>query len=293
MTPAVSVVMAAYNGAGHVAEAVRSILEQDMADLELIVVDDGSTDGTAEIVAAVADPRLRLVRGPCNQGIAAAANIGLALARGAFVARMDSDDVAVPDRLSAQLAFMERHPEVDVCGGGMEIFGDIAQVVGVPVADADIKANFLAARGNIFNPTAFFRRDLVDRDRLRYDPNLPGAEDLAFWIAAMRAGARFANLDRTLVRYRWHGANVSASGVVGRAVRRIRPALVRDFFPQLTGYQAAALAALLAEARPLPAGVADAVAAALRPIPTIFGESRRRLAQIVQAQADKLAVPAA
>src|SRR5262245_39958720 len=114
--PLVSVVMPAYNGERFVVEAVRSILAQTFRDFELIVVDDGSTDRTAELVAAEQsrDPRVVVHRQPSNQGFRIALNAGCALARGELIARMDADDVSLPERFERQVAFLRAHPEVGV-----------------------------------------------------------------------------------------------------------------------------------------------------------------------------------
>jgi glycosyltransferase involved in cell wall biosynthesis len=120
--PLVSVLLPAYNAAACLGGAVASILGQDYPSWELLVVDDGSSDGTAgaALAAAAGDPRVRVVRRP-HTGIVGALNAGLALARGSVVARMDADDRATPDRLGAQLALLEARPDVGVAGppGGM------------------------------------------------------------------------------------------------------------------------------------------------------------------------------
>src|SRR6185312_555318 len=110
--PLVSVVMPLYNARPYVAQAVRSVLDQTCADFELIVIDDGSTDASAEAVeqAAGNDPRLHLIRQP-NAGVSAAANRGTELARGEFMARVDADDICLPSRLEKQLEFLRNHPD--------------------------------------------------------------------------------------------------------------------------------------------------------------------------------------
>src|SRR4051812_27448620 len=112
--PLVSVVMTVYNGERFVVEAVRSILAQTLRDFECIVVDDGSTDATAELLAIeqTGDPRLVVHRLPSNMGFRTALNTGCRLARGALVARMDADDVSVPNRLERQVSFLQEHPHV-------------------------------------------------------------------------------------------------------------------------------------------------------------------------------------
>src|SRR5262249_42501399 len=118
-------VMPVYNRERFVREAIDSVLAQTFADFELVVVDDGSTDGTAGVVGAIEDPRLRWVARP-HRGVAATMNAGLREARGRYVARLDSDDVWLPDMVETQVAVLEARPDVDVVyarGQGMEVDG--------------------------------------------------------------------------------------------------------------------------------------------------------------------------
>lgn len=118
LAPRVSVILPCYNGEAFLREAVQSILDQTLRDFELIVVDDGSTDRSAEILAGLApqDPRLRVVS-QANGGIVAALNAGIARSRGAYIARMDADDISFPDRLAFQADYLDRHPETVLVGG--------------------------------------------------------------------------------------------------------------------------------------------------------------------------------
>src|SRR3712207_3671984 len=111
-SPKVTVLMAVYNGEAYLREAVDRILGQTFTDLEFLVVSDGSTDGSAEILRSYADPRLRVVENERNLKLIASLNRGLELARGEYVARMDADDVSLPDRLAKQVAYLEARPEV-------------------------------------------------------------------------------------------------------------------------------------------------------------------------------------
>ena len=118
--PQVTVLMTVHNGERYLAEAIDSVLAQSVAELELIVVDDVSTDGTAAILAACAsrDPRVRVLHNDTNIGPYPSANRGLELARADVIARMDADDVSEPDRLARQLAFLECNPRCLLVGSG-------------------------------------------------------------------------------------------------------------------------------------------------------------------------------
>jgi len=133
--------MGCYNSEKSVGEAVDSILAQTFRDFEFIVVDDGSTDRTPEILAAYTDPRLVRVMLPSNQGLAIALNRGLAVAQGEYVARMDADDVSVPERLAKQVAHMDAHPEIGVLGGFVQRLDELGRTKGKvdpPTAHAEI-----------------------------------------------------------------------------------------------------------------------------------------------------------
>ena len=120
----VSVVIPAHNVAPYIEQALRSILPQSLWDFEILLVDDGSTDDTAAIVAGMTDPRIRLIQQQ-KTGIVGALNHGLDLAMGSLIARLDGDDVMTPGRLAAQVAFLESHPEALACGTDYELFGDM------------------------------------------------------------------------------------------------------------------------------------------------------------------------
>jgi len=122
MAPAVSVVMSVLNGERFVAEAVRSILSQTLRDFEFIIINDGSTDGTASILDSYVgtDPRVQVYHQE-NRGMVESLNRGCGLARGKYIARMDADDIAFPDRLERQVAYLESHPEIAILGGAFEV----------------------------------------------------------------------------------------------------------------------------------------------------------------------------
>jgi glycosyltransferase involved in cell wall biosynthesis len=127
----VTVAMSAYNASETIGLAIRSILAQTYQDWELIVVDDGSTDRTAEIISGMMNPRIRLIREPTgNRGLASRLNQCVRLARGQYVARMDADDVAYPRRLERQVRFLEEHRDIDLLGTGAVIFKGDGEIIG-------------------------------------------------------------------------------------------------------------------------------------------------------------------
>jgi glycosyltransferase involved in cell wall biosynthesis len=160
MKPVVSVVMPVLNAAPYLAAAIESILDQSFADLELIVVDDGSDDGSPEIAADYARRdrrvhRIALLRDLQTTSGARASNAGIAIAQGDYIARMDADDIAVPDRLALQLELMNRR-QLDVCGGRAVMFGDREGEIWYPESQAGIRHE-LVFRSGLPNATMLAR----------------------------------------------------------------------------------------------------------------------------------------
>lgn len=207
--PLVSVVMTTYNAAPYLPASLASLQRQTCDDFELVVVDDGSTDGSGPLLERVAraDRRVRLHRGP-HRGLAAARNAGLDAAAGRYVAIADADDVYLPRRLADQVAFLEANPDVDVCGSAARLFGTTTGTRRFPADDARIRA-LLLFEPSLVDPSTMARRAVLAREGLRYDPSFAIAVDYDLWLRA--AGrARFANLPQVLVRYRQHPAQLTS-----------------------------------------------------------------------------------
>ena len=199
--PRVSVVMPVFNAASVVADAVDSVLQQSFGDVELIVVDDGSTDGTASVLARFDDPRLRVVALPANAGIAVALNHGMSLATGDLLARMDGDDIARGDRLERQVAAMDADPSIGVSGSWVQALGRPGLVFRQPLTDAAIRAR-LQFGSAMFHPTVMVRRSVL-ADAFEYDPAWVPVEDYELWTRLARnPSVRFMNLPETLLEYR-------------------------------------------------------------------------------------------
>ncbi len=129
-SPLISIGMPVFNAEKTIRQAIRSILLQTFSDWELLIVDDGSTDGTVAAVREFCDERIRVIGNDTNRGIAARLNSAVALSRGEYFARMDGDDICYPRRLEGQLEYIQAHPEVDLTGAWMLVFGRQGQPVG-------------------------------------------------------------------------------------------------------------------------------------------------------------------
>lgn len=208
--PEITVLMPVHNGEPHVREAAASILNQTFRDFEFLVVDDASDDRTVEILESFGDPRLRLLKSRERLRFSGALNFGLEHARGALIARMDADDIALPDRLACQRAFMQAHPDIGLSGGLATAFGlRRGAYFRPPMTHAEIQA-YLLFDSPFVHPTVMMRRELLEQHGLRFDPAFCPADDYELWSRATRLFP-VANLDRVVLRYRVHGASLTGT----------------------------------------------------------------------------------
>lgn len=203
-SPRISCVLAVSNGETYLPESIQSIQAQTFHDWELIVVDDGSTDRTPQILDHFqrADARIRVYR-RSRQGLVASLNQGIMAASGEYIARMDADDVSMPERFAMQLEHMDRHHDIGVCGSWIETFGmESCDVVEYPVDDSTIRCQLLFS-SSLAHPATMFRRSLILNHHLFYDERAVHAEDYDLWVRASQH-TRFANVQAILLRYRIH-----------------------------------------------------------------------------------------
>ena len=206
--PRVSVIVATYNRDMMIGEAIKSVLEQKMTDFELLVVDDGSTDRTVEVVESIRDPRLRLIRHERNRGIPSARNSGLEAASGQYIAWLDSDDLARPDRLGVQADFLDRNPAIAMVGsraGSIRANGRRSWRSGSKPARHEQIAAMLLFRSAMLQSSIMGRSDLLKLYPYRLDFLV--AQDLDMFIRFTR-DHRVANLPRTLVDRLFHSGQV-------------------------------------------------------------------------------------
>ena len=209
MSPLVTVLMPVHNGAAHLAAAMDSILSQTFRDFEFLIVDDASTDTSAAIVGGYTDPRIRLIPSRERLKLSGALNLGLDQACGTYIARMDADDISLPDRLAVQVRHMEQHPDLGLCGGWIRYFGAHGEVLRRPTTHETIRA--YALLDNPFaHPTVMLRRDLLERHALRFNSDYFPTEDFELWTRAMLLFP-VANIPRVLLRYRAHDASLTGS----------------------------------------------------------------------------------
>lgn len=202
--PKISVIMPVYNGEKYLAEAINSILTQTFTDFEFIIINDASTDSTAQIINGFAkkDSRIRILTNKINLKIAATLNKGLNIAKGQYIARMDADDISLPHRLNLQVSFMDKHPEVGVCGSWLTIH-ETNKIWRPPQYNEQIKA-MLLFESCLYHPTIIARKtNIIDVGK--YSDEMFHAQDYDLWIKLLISGdIKFANIAESLLRYRFH-----------------------------------------------------------------------------------------
>lgn len=204
-SPAVSVVLPVFNGGPLLRRAVQSILTQSFQQFELILIDDASADQTADICAGFAecDPRVRYVRHEQNLGVAATLNEGLQLSRAPYVARMDADDEALPERLRVQVEFMDSQPRVSVAGSFVYHMGSrprFDHLIELPTSVEEVHRT-LPKYNCIYHPSTVLRRSVINALG-GYRVEFVNAEDYDLWLRVSRTGA-ICNIREPLLRYRF------------------------------------------------------------------------------------------
>jgi glycosyltransferase involved in cell wall biosynthesis len=206
-TPLISVIMPVYNGEKYIRETIDSVLNQTYRNFEFIIVDDGSTDSTRQIVSSYDDKRIVPLSLPRNQGVCNARNQGTGIAKGEYIAFCDADDLYGPNRLQTQLDFLTANPSVDVCGSYFIVFENGQEIlVKHPLHDQQIKEHFFT--GNCIGQPSVMGKASVFR-QYQYNPELQASEDYELWARMAMGGIVFANLPYALVKYRLHPAQAS------------------------------------------------------------------------------------
>lgn len=210
-TPLVSVLMSVYNGERFLHEAIESIQRQTLEELEFIIIEDGSTDGSGEIIDAyaAADHRIRIIRNNANLGLTRSLNLGLRAATGTYLARQDADDVSIPSRLREQATFLDRHKDFVIVGSACQLIDEGGNSISIrryPGDDLAIRWKMLF--DNPFaHSSVMIRRDTLCTHGLMYDERRRFAQDFDLWSRLLQFG-RGANSLSPLIEYRLHQGSV-------------------------------------------------------------------------------------
>lgn len=202
--------MPVFNGGKYVRQAIESILAQVFRDFEFIIVNDGSTDDSLAVIRSCKDYRTVLVE-RSHQGLIASLNAGLAIAKGEYIARMDSDDISLPTRIEKQVHFLDHHKDVGIVGTACQIIDDEGRELELqkwPCSDVEIRWSLLLT-SPFAHPTVIFRRALLEK-KAPYDSEYKSAEDYDLW-ARLLNDTRGANLSKPLMKYRRHTSSITAN----------------------------------------------------------------------------------
>ena len=203
----VSVIMATFNEPKQfIEESISSILNQTYRNLELLIADDSTSKETINVIDDFAskDNRVHVIRKEKRMGFVCALNIALLQARGEYIARMDGDDVALPERFAKQVAYLQNHRNIDVLGGAMNILNENSEVTSIrhyPAGGLKLLC-WMSLRDPVGHPSIMFRRKIVDKGLLYDETMNKGCEDTEFWFRLRNNGHKIANLQEPLINYR-------------------------------------------------------------------------------------------
>lgn len=203
--PLVSVILPVFNAKDYIKEAIQSILDQSYENFELIIINDGSSDGTLDVILSFKSDKIKLISRE-NKGLVYSLNEGIKISQGKYIARMDADDISIHSRLSEQVKFMQEHENVGICGSFVERFegegSHYNEVVWkLPSEDADLRVRLLF--GVPFaHPSIMMRKDIILKYNLYYNEIYKNAEDYKLWVDFSRY-TKFANIQKVLLRYRY------------------------------------------------------------------------------------------
>ena len=236
-TPSISVVMPTYNTPlAFLKEAINSILKQTFRDFEFIILDDCSTDDSVAYLHSLTDERIRIIRNVENLGITKTLNVGLRAARGKYIARMDSDDVSLPERFEKQFAYMESHPNVVMCGSRIEKIG-VESGYGVSaIQDMELyRTRMVFCYPGPMHPTIFLRRETMEKNQIFYDESLIYTQDYGLYADIVRYGDVYFSPE-VLLRYRTHSGQVSTTKreTQIRCAKAVQRKLLRQLLDDLT-----------------------------------------------------------
>ena len=252
-----AVILPAYNAEAYLTECLDSLLNQTFQDFCILAINDASIDNTSKILESYAkiDPRLRVYHFTQNQGEPTAGKLAkdiLNYMNVEYVARMDADDICLPNRFEKQIQYLDNHPEIDVLGSNAVLFNheqtDKSPVISdLPLLDKDIKAHLSLARGHMINPSVMWRHSSIKELGLNY-AQTSTAPDFHMWIQCALNGKTFANLPEPLLFYRVHSEQESQKRAkLSEAVQYSMELWIHHLFPELQSQEVSLLSRILHE----------------------------------------------
>lgn len=229
--PTISVILPIWNGERYLPDAIQSILNQRYGNFELLLLcEHGTNTESLRIAESFSDPRIRIIKNSERLGLPGTLNRGIDVAKGLYIARMDSDDIALPKRFETQVAYLEAHRDVDIAASYARAIGRREGVImRNPLSHEELRANLLF-HTSVVHPTVMMRKASLDSHHLRYDGALPTTEDYEFWYRASKT-LRFATIPKVLMLYRTHDSQATYKNMEQQEV--IRGAICTDAFGRL------------------------------------------------------------
>ena len=249
-----AVILPAYNAENFITECLDSLLNQTFSDFCILAVNDASTDNTGKILEdyAAKDARLRVYHFSENQGEPAVMQFAMDMLNYMnveYIARMDADDVCIPQRFERQIQYLDNHPEIDILGSNAVLFYEgqtrAPKFTDHPLLDKDIKAHFSLARGNIINPTTMWRHSSIKDLPINYAQTAT-APDFHMWVQCALHQKKFANLPEPLLVYRLHQGQASKiHDKISESVQYTMELWISHLFPELTPKEVSLLSLIL------------------------------------------------
>ena len=232
--PLVSILMPIYNTAPFLREAVDSMLSQTFTDFELIALNDCSPDNAEEILNGYSDPRIVRYRGEKNVGLSNILNVGMEMARGRYIARMDSDDISLPNRLQVQVDYLEHHPKIDLASVGMQLFGAKNEVWIRDPNPENVKINALFF-SPVLHASSMWRKESFEKNGLRFRQEMVPAEDYDMWTRALVHGLKLVNMPEVLYQYRIYPSQATGqTDKINTKTAEVRENYLRSALPSLS-----------------------------------------------------------
>ena len=207
ISPSISVVMSVYNGEKYLREAIESILNQTYTDFEFIIINDGSNDKSLEIIKSYSDPRIMLIDNGINKGLIFSLNKGIEIAKGKYIARMDQDDISLPERFKLQVNQFKDHPNAIIVGSDYYLLNGKKNTYIKNINDSDYNKAVLLFSPCFCHPTVMMK-NVFRETNISYDKQFVHAEDYKLWTDLSHIG-EYLNVDKPLLKYRHHASQIS------------------------------------------------------------------------------------
>ena len=230
----VTILMPVYNGEEFLRETMESVLKQSFADFIFLIINDGSTDETEQIILSFADSRIHYLKNDTNLGLVKTLNKGIELVETEFLARMDADDLWVETKLEKQIALLDNRPDVGICGTSIRKFGAFEGDFFFPVENAGLKAGFLFFCC-MSHPSVVFRMSFLHETGLRYREDYFPAEDYKMWVESLKF-TQIYNIPEKLVFYRQHENQITQDANSAQAIltNKVRLELLEELSVNFT-----------------------------------------------------------